>query len=758
MFNIFKILFFTLLFSLFSYSAQVKQGEGRSTGGTTPLSLNLSSSCKDATHNAKQGSLSVCREAKSKKLSLSLVPKQGNIGPLAITLGGISTVTKKEYYAPFDIETEVSYNGTDELHYFVDSNNSDFIEATVDTDGKIHIKATQNSGGTGSARVIFIAFSKNVANYMYINITIEHSDFPEFSTLDFIQIENEEWNELAVIKVLNTFAFGGHASEVQIATWASMPPEYAIVQMLNFESNNKLLSPTKSKLPQTSSLEELAQFWSSDSEDNDLNEHDKQYYEEFNWAALSFSWYRAVLVRGLNPFVHRVGLWETNYHMSANHNSGVHNNPLFRHYDNIISSLASNSAYSTVIAQGAKNAAIAFQYGHNYNIYSDGIFRGNEDFAREYHQLFFGILGEYDHDYHELTAIPNTARALTDMYARWHSNENGGPDREIVFGTEKHYESDLDILKSTISGGDASIKIDNIALVAIDHNESKKNLPVMIIEHFADNNLSDETKTRIRSSWDKMNPKRLLPFLWAYALSTDFHNEKRFKYLTSIERTMGVHSKMVVDNSDNIYERYRPDWYLSHEEVAVFSPIHDVFGHQTALEASDNPNIFQANYNRSVAMPWLYTDIYKCLRDDDNKCVEDDDGIEIAVWEKDWSNKIPADDDGNYVVEDVALWLWKYFIGDGGKNYGIIERAYIVTLLNGKDLALFIDEDDPLHVYSLDDLTNNNDLVQAINDGAVAKMKLTSSNINDRRDANAKIGLAIAFIVATPYIYAQEGK
>ena len=465
-----------------------------------------------------------------------------------------------------------------------------------------------------------------------------------------------------------------------------------------------------------------------------------------------------MLSRGLNPFVHRVGLWETNYHMVANSAAGVHSNPLFTHYDNIISSLASNSAYSTVLAQGAKNAAIAFQYGHNYNTYKDGIFKGNEDFAREYHQLFFGILGEYDHEYHELTAIPNTARVLTDMYARWHNDEEGGPDNTILFGTDKHYTSDLDILKNTISGGDASIKIDNIALVAIEHNESKENLPVMIIEHFADNNLSDETITRIRDSWNMMTTRRLLPFIWAYAISTDFHNEKRYKYLTSIERTMGIHSKMIVDNSDNIYERYRPSSYLSYEEIAVFSPIHDVFGHQTALEASDNPNVFQANYNRSVGKSWLYTDIYKCLRDSNNVCEEDSNGDEIAVWEKDWSNKIPEDDNGEYVVEDVALWLWKYFIGDGGKNYGVVERAYIVTLLNGKDLALFIDEEDPLKTYSLDELTNNNNIVQRINDGAVAKMQLKSNDINDKRHANSRVGLAIAFIVATPYIYAQEGK
>ena len=367
-------------------------------------------------------------------------------------------------------------------------------------------------------------------------------------------------------------------------------------------------------------------------------------------------------------------------------------------------------------------------------------------------------MGEYDHDYHEITAIPNTARALTDMYARWRREEDGGPDNHIVFGTDEHYPSDLDILKNTISGVDASIKIDNIALVAIEHNESKQNLPIMIIEHFADNNLSNDTKARIRDSWNGMTPRKLLPFLWAYALSTDFHNEKRFKYLTSLERTMGIHSKMVVDNSDNIYDWYRPSNYLSYEEIAVFSPIHDVFGHQTALEASDNPNIFQANYNRTVSMPWLYTYAYKCVEDSNNKCIEDDNGDKTILWEKDWSKKIPADDDGNYVVEDVALWLWKYFIGDGGKNYGVVERAYIVTLLNGKDLALFIDEDDPLHAYSLDDLTNNSNIVQLINDGAVAKMQFKSNDNDDRYDANAMVGLAIAFIVATPYIYVQEGK
>ena len=34
------------------------------------------------------------------------------------------------------------------------------------------------------------------------------------------------------------------------------------------------------------------------------------------------------------------------------------------------------------------------------------------------------------------------------MYARWRSEENGGPDNHIVFGTDEHYPSDLDILET----------------------------------------------------------------------------------------------------------------------------------------------------------------------------------------------------------------------------------------------------------------------------------------------------------------------
>jgi len=102
------------------------------------------------------------------------------------------------------------------------------------------------------------------------------------------------------------------------------------------------------------------------------------------------------------------------------------------------------------------------------------------------------------------------------------------------------------------------------------------------------------------------------------------------------------------------------------------------------------------------------------------------------------------------------LWLWKRFIGDGGKNYGELEQAHVMALLNGKDLALFLDESKPLEVYNLDTLKSSDIAIQ-INDSGIAKMNLDSNITDDRREANERVGLAIAFIVATPYIYAQEG-
>lgn len=580
---------------------------------------------------------------------------------------------------------------------------------------------------------------------------------PTVEALGFTIVDDTVWNQLAVKKVLDTFAYGGHATDAQIKLWADMSPSDAIVQMLSSTAQNSLLSPTSSKLPDTTSLETLASFWNGTSSDNFVDESKRDDFKSTSWGVHSKSWALAVMSRGLNPFLHRLGLWETNYHMSINADAGIYPLPMLHHYDNILSQIALDKSYDEVMAQGAKNAGVAYQYGHNKNIFTDGQFKGNEDFAREYHQLFLGILGDYNHTYHEETTIPYTARALTDMVAEWKNSANGGPDSEITFGTDKHYTGDLNILNSIIpASATADTQLDAIAKLGITHKESLDNLPLMIIRHFADDNLTAQAIANIQKSWKSMSKKSIISFLRSYAISTDFHSSARYKYKTSIDRTIGVANMMVVDNSDNIYAIYEPNYYLSHESIELFRPIHDVFGHQTSLEASANANIFQVNYNRSIEKSYLYTNSYKAIKDSSGNYAKDSEGNKIAVWEKDWSKLIPADSSSEYRVKDVGLWLWKRFIGDGGKNYGALEKAHITALLNGKDLALFLDDTKPLEVYTLADIQSSSVAIK-IDDAGVAKMNLSSSVVADKREANQRVGLAIAFIVATPYIYAQEG-
>ena len=69
-----------------------------------------------------------------------------------------------------------------------------------------------------------------------------------------------------------------------------------------------------------------------------------------------------------------------------------------------------------------------------------------------------------------------------------------------------------------------------------------------------------------------------------------------------------------------------------------------------------------------------------------------------------------------------------------------------------------MNEDKPLTIYTIDDIVNDSNIKMLIEDGAVAQMKLGSDDKIARRYANKYVGRAIAFIVATPYIYVQEGK
>ncbi len=561
------------------------------------------------------------------------------------------------------------------------------------------------------------------------------------------------WDETSVRKVLQTFAWGGFPADSQIETWAAMSPRTAIDEIMSFDPFNQKLSPSDFDNLHTSSdgqLENLADFWASDSPDNYQPESRRNYYDKKGWSGPRYSWFMAIRSRGLNSFRNRIGFWESNYHMAANQGAGIYPFPIIRHFDNIMEAHEQGLPYQQVMAKAALNAAVAYQYGHNHNVFIDGEFRGNDDFAREFHQLFFCNLGMYDHDYHESVSIENTAKALTGIRANYYPSEEGGPDVEVYFAADVHHTNPLEILYTSIPGPTAKEKIENLAEISIVHPETMQNLPVMIVETLADNNLSDDGKDIIRQMWADLPPekKTLLEFLKRYAISEQFHSADRIKYHTSFDRNLFIHNQMQISNHE-LYDRLnRVEDLLYDDSVIPFYPLHNVFGHQTSAEAFNSQTIFKNTYNLSTESYWYFYDI----SDSDE-------------YTKDWQTVIPTNQYNVYQVRDVAEWLWKRFVADGLKNYGSLEKAHIYTLLaTGHDLGYYMHDNlpgspDPTTIYYAEELESSASPqgVAVINAGN-AFIDLASTDSDIHMNANRFVQLAIAFIAATPYTFLEEGR
>jgi len=572
------------------------------------------------------------------------------------------------------------------------------------------------------------------------------------------------WSETAVRKVLHAFAFGGFASESQIQTWANMNPADAIKEILTLDTVNTKLSPTEtgdvlenpsqitvtdlttqetSEL--TGTLKSLSTFWSSSDVNNPFTDADTQKSLSLDdRRGAERTWRQAVNLRGLNPVRQRVGFWETNYHFSVNLDAdvGINNYQMARYYDDITTALADNKAYQDVISIASLSSAVATQFNHRRNVFDNEtlVFRGNEDFAREYHQIFFGILGYYDSTYHEEIAIPNTAKLLTDMPV---DLVNGRLDEVVTFGTEQHHASPLDILNTSVVGETAEEKTNNLSQTAINHPESLENLPIILIRGFADDGLTDAKTKVIQSAWADMSEKNLLTFLQQYAVSTLFHSADRVKYHSVVDRYLLTLNQMTLSNLESYRDLYQIDGY-SKEGTQVFRPLHDVFGGQTGSEASDSAEVFRAVYNRSTQSANI-----------NKKVVLEENGQ--VVWAKDWGSVIPASN-GTYSVKDVAEFLWQRFMADGLKNLGDLERFHLYALLaTGLDAGYTLDQNNAERVFSSSEISSDTDLQTAMNNWASTQMALGGDDSAERRTANENIGQAINFLNAIPFIFAQEG-
>jgi hypothetical protein len=601
------------------------------------------------------------------------------------------------------------------------------------------------------------------------------------SAAGFVTIENADWNEAAVQRVLHTFAYGGAASDAQIEIWSNMPPATAIQEMLTFAANNPNLSPTEDvSAAYGISLEALQALLSSDAPDNLTCPGDRGRFDATNQRAdgnivlrnqgLQQTWIAAVRTRGFNPFRHNVGFWLSNYQMAVN----LHDTepPLVReHYDTGLDALAGGAPFHEVLAEGATSAAVAREYTHRSNIYNNatGVFTGNDDFAREFHQLFFRINGDVEDPlYHEDVTIEHTAWALTGMQidkipnaygttltGDWwvapldfsdHLDASGRNIRNFT----RHYEGDLEILHNLISGVTAEEKLFDLAMVAINHPESLDNLPVAVVNFFADDNLDGEKINALREAWSAIagTPNDLLQFLQDYAVSTAFHGSNTYKYRTAFQRNMTLYNLNTVDNEETYGNTFSPRTAMLEQGADVFVPVHDVFGGQTSLNAANNPDLFKEAYNRAVDSPNNVAKTTDVCRDSA--------GTALGTWRKDWARVIPASVEG-YTADDVGRWLWRRFVGDGGRNYGGLEQANVTALLaTGMDLGYLIDPASPETVYSSEELASE-PLLSVVSANRVTTLDLESLVTATRREANRRVGMAINFIAMTPFMFATEG-
>lgn len=599
-------------------------------------------------------------------------------------------------------------------------------------------------------------------------------------------VRDRHWNELYVRRVLNAFAYGGLATDAQIETWGRMSPEKAVAEILTFGSvNNKLSPPDGGDDTELhcGSLAELQAFWSSnDDAFNRMNYADRYRYAVLNRAAtpalstgnLQRTWTKAISTRGCNPFLHKMALYLTNYHASISVDK-TRAGLIRDYYDNILDGLQNGANFIELMTIAATDAALARAYGHQFSKYNNlqGKFSGTDDFAREFHQLLFRIQGvTEDPAYHEDTSIEHTAWMLSGMNLDRDQGAYGSANKgdwfigpidfsdhmdnytspRTIKNTTKHYHSGqgedscLEILHEKICGANAGEKIAALAQVAGEHPESMNNVPVSIIDFFADDNLGQKKINAIRGSWADSDYD-LLTFIRAYAASKQFHSTDTFKYKTAFERNLTVQNANTLDNEEVFGRQYydSPMGRMKEQGAEVFEPAHDVFGGQTGYQAANNRYIFKSAYAANVDKTAFLTDI------SDTYLLEP--GGETQTWTKEWDAVIPVNNRGEYVVAEVARWLWNHFIGDGGKNFDPIARAQVHALLSrNRDFAFTVDRSNREAVYTSEQILNDPvvSAVDRVNAAQLMNFKKASGNI--------RVGMAVNFITMTPYAFAMEGK
>lgn len=583
------------------------------------------------------------------------------------------------------------------------------------------------------------------------------------------------WGETEVRHVLATFAYGGLATDDQIATWAALAPSVAIGEILTFGANNAKLSPVvDANADHCGSLLALQQFWSSNDDEANIMRYDERYrYAELSTSStlstsnLQRTWVKAINTRGCNPFLHKMALYLTNYHAAISAHK-VRAALMSDYYDLVVDQLITTGDFIDVTTAAAGSAAVARAYGHQYNRFrSDASFVGNDDFAREYFQLFYRILGTTeDPVYHEDTTIEHNAWLLTGMNLDKNTDAYGSTNSgdwyvspldfsdhvddtgRNIFNTRDHYNfynggDCLEILHETICGADAGAKQANLGPVAAMHPESLANVPITMINFFADDNLDVQKILEIRGEWLAANFD-ILAFMRAYAISTAFHDPSTYKFKSAFDRNLEIQNANMLTNEGTFARNhyYSPVNRMRDQGSEVFQPAHDVFGGQTGLQAANDRFLFKHAYESNIYDQILIDEL------DEEYTL---DGGTQRLWVKAWQNVIPTNGDSQYVVADVATWLWNRFVSDGGANFDPLARAQVHALLaSGRDFGYVVDPNDAERVFTSAEISTP---------GTIMDIDVVNAAIfmDFNADGNAHVGAAVNFITALPFAFARGG-
>ncbi len=600
------------------------------------------------------------------------------------------------------------------------------------------------------------------------------------------RIANSDWNEQKVRSILHAFAYGGGATDTQIAAWVAMGPSQAIVEMIGMWTVNSKLAQASADGnatidPNDGTLSKLSHYYATTGPATSRTDFDQRFIPWHNSPARTYI--QAVATRGLNPVRQKIAYFESNYHLALNQDKNITDVQMFRHYDSIANDIArahrDSLGYEDVLANIALSAPVATQYNHKKNIYQNGVFIGNEDFAREYHQLYFGILGvgvdrsglidknaipagnAESFNSHEEITIPQTARALTDIQVRQLGNDSFAD--VATFGTSRHTPGTLKIYAQDNEGTTAETRIKTLSKLSIAHPESKNTLPLIIIAGLADENL-DQTNsiitgaadstigtkvTKIQALWQSMPKKNFIEFIRKYAISTMFYDPTRVKYQTTVDRTLTNANTTLVTNNELAAGVVRYDWEIYSENIAPFRPEHDVFGGQTGLEASNTDDVFRNAHNTSTSGQFGALGTWR-------------NGTYFRV--KDFRNILPSRSD--ITIDTVAKFLWKRLLGDATLSYyGTLEKAHIVALLaSGRDLNYYLcgAEVDVAQCTTKNNVLSESTIttthLATINTAAAGTMFKSDATIAEINTDNDRIGSVIDFILATPYVFVQVGK